>query len=134
MKLKLKLKFACPRVLWIYFSTKKKINLNLYRVTHKGCDFSDDQKRLKTIEFEGISRSLPYVWPFLKFVNNIVNVNTVTELLHCPSFVKPRPDNISSLQSSLKSHPLWVTLYIWSISTERAERESKTVNLKPADC
>ena len=26
-----------------------------YRITQKRCDFNDDQKRLKTIEFEGIS-------------------------------------------------------------------------------
>ena len=35
--------------------------------------------------------------PFPQFVNNIVNVKAVSELLHCPSFIKPRPDNSSTV-------------------------------------
>ena len=45
----------------------------------------------------------------MKFINPISNLNTVRELYLCPSLVKTILNN-SCLQSSLKSHPLWVTL------------------------
>ena len=50
----------------------------MYRATHKGCDFNDDQKLLKANEFEGISvliQRMTLVEVYKSFCNAQQSVN-----------------------------------------------------------
>ena len=50
-----------------------RINLNHYKwVTHKGCDFSDDLKLLKSSKFEDVSVMTFSMAPTNMFDNNII--------------------------------------------------------------
>ena len=50
-----------------------------YRVTHKGCDFSDDLKQPQTSEFKGVLE-FTFCILFETLINNIFNEEKVTVL------------------------------------------------------
>ena len=79
-----------------------------YRVTHKGCDFSDDPKLLKSSKFISVS--------FFTFCLTLVDIyknyweQKILSVTCCNPQSLLKQDWINYLQSSLKSHSLWVTL------------------------
>ena len=83
-----------------------------YRVTHKGCDFSNDLKLLKSGKFIGVS-----VFNFcLTLIKNIGNNNTVSDMLQSTELVKTWLDKLSTVVvevASIVGNPVYI-LFAWN--------------------
>ena len=82
-----------------------------YRVTHNGWNW---KKTTWTSDHMALPRLKLNLLPFNGLVNDLVN----KKQLHSSreSWMQGKIDSINSWRLSLKSHPLWVTLYINHVS------------------
>ena len=89
------------------YYTSFSFKLILYRVTHKGWDCKGD---LKLFQYDGFkikyfAMNIVFSWP-LKWLGKEINKFTVAGNTHFKE-----KESVNPVQPSLKSHPLWVTLY-----------------------
>ena len=95
----------------VTYSETLSLQSNLeYRVTHKGCNFNDDCTNFVSVLFQ---QNVCIATVYLLYLDLQYYLQTDKRVIQTvkvdPTTVSP---DLRSFWSSLKSHPLWVSLYL----------------------